>query len=187
MATKIYTRTGDQGQTALFGGRKVSKADARIAAYGAVDTLNAYLGWLSDLQQAEAIRPQLRPIQETLFVVGALLAADPDKADKLQLPDLQQTDIDSLERAIDRMDAEVPPLRSFILPGGHPVVSACHIARCHCREAERCCVGLQETAAPMPGLVIPYLNRLSDYLFMLARYTAHQLQVKEIPWRPKSS
>lgn len=186
MAFRIYTKTGDKGTTALIGGTRVSKGSLRIATYGSIDTLNSYLGWVADLQKDENVRTLIRQIQDRLFTLGAQLAVDPNKAVKMPLPELKPEDIQQLEKAIDHINAVIPPMRSFVLPGGHVSVSACHIARCHCREAERLCVALEDTEEKIPALVIPYLNRLSDYLFMLSRYTAMQLKVKEIPWEPST-
>ncbi|SFV33511.1 cob(I)yrinic acid a,c-diamide adenosyltransferase [Thermoflavifilum thermophilum] len=182
MAFRIYTRTGDQGKTSLLGGTRVWKSDLRIEAYGTIDELNAYIGWLAD-EQPENIRNELREVQDRLFRIGAVLAYDGSSSLRLDLPEVSEADITTLEKAIDRMEADLPPLKQFILPGGHPAVSLCHVARCVCRRAERACVRLsQET--PLPEHFIPYLNRLSDYLFVLARYTAQQKGVAEITWQP---
>lgn len=186
MALRIYTKTGDKGTTALLGGTRVSKGSLRIAAYGSVDTLNSYVGWVADLQEEKKVQELLREIQDRLFTAGSLLAADPGKKLKMKLPELRQDDIQRLENAIDDIDTVLPPLSSFILPGGHATVSACHITRCHCREAERLCVALEEAEENIPALVVPYLNRLSDYLFILARYTAMRLKVPEISWTPRN-
>lgn len=188
MAIKIYTKTGDKGATSLLGGTKVSKADMRIEAYGTVDELNAHIGLCSDLLQTELpnVKAHLQQIQDSLFVAGALLACDPDKELKMPLPVMQATQVTFLESQIDAMESSLPPLKQFILPGGHITVSQLHIARCVCRRAERCCVRLQEFSDVEP-LIIQYLNRLSDYFFVLARYAAQQLQVQEIPWTPSST
>lgn len=185
MASKIYTQKGDKGKTALLGGTRVSKASLRIASYGTIDTLNSYVGWVADWQKEEEIIALLRKIQNSLFTIGSFLSVDPDKETRMKLPHLKPADITLLEENIDKMDREVPPLRSFILPGGHQAVSACHIARVHCREAERICVALEETEGELPDLVVPYLNRLSDYFFMLARYTAVLYGVEERLWQPR--
>lgn len=181
MAFKIYTKTGDLGETALFGGRRLSKSHLRIDAYGTVDELNAHLGLLRDWHEDEAVRAELHAIQSLLFSVGSILASDPEKA--LPVPELQDQQVQRLEQAMDRMDEQLPELKNFILPGGHPTVSQAHVARCVCRRAERLVVALA-ALEPVPAIVIQYLNRLSDYLFMLARYTAFQLQVDEIIWQP---
>lgn len=185
MAFRIYTKTGDKGKTGLIGGTRVSKASPRIEAYGTIDELNSYLGWTADLQQEEHVIALLREIQDRLFTIGSSLACDPAKEIKMSLPDLREADIALLENAIDAINDKVPPMRSFILPGGSPAISVCHVARCICRRAERLCVGLLENDEMIGPLIIPYLNRLSDYLFMLARYTAHSSGTEEIPWKPR--
>jgi cob(I)alamin adenosyltransferase len=185
MSQKIYTRTGDKGFTALIGGTKVLKSNARIEAYGTVDELNSHIGLCGDLVVYEEVRDILREIQDRLFTIGSSLACDPEKESKMKLPDLNGTDVERLEKAIDRMNEGLSEMKHFILPGGHPTVSSVHIARCVCRRAERCCVRLHEESKENP-LVIQYLNRLSDYLFVLARYAAHRLHATEIAWRPRS-
>ncbi len=195
MPPKIYTRTGDGGKTSLIGGTKVSKGDLRIDSYGTVDELNSFIGLLADhlsgiSGEADAsptpamLTAQLRQVQDRLFVTGASLAADPEKTLKRSLPRLAPNDLLLLEQAIDRMQELLPPLQSFILPGGHPVVSTAHIARSVCRRAERLCVGMQDQALAVDPIVIGYLNRLSDYLFVVARYSAHLLRVEESAWTP---
>lgn len=195
MAFKIYTRTGDKGKTALIGGTKVPKSNIRIESYGTVDELNSCIGMLSDQLAAagitrqtdgEALPDLLREIQDRLFTIGASLACDPDKEVKMKIPDLHPADIEGLEKEIDRMDASLPEMKSFILPGGHVAVSAAHIARCVCRRAERICVDMQENQLYIEPIVLMYLNRLSDYLFVLARYAGHLLQAPEIPWKPRN-
>jgi cob(I)alamin adenosyltransferase len=185
MALKIYTKTGDKGTTSLIGGTKVSKAHLRIEAYGTVDELNSYIGLCRDLLTDEQGRRLLQEVQDRLFTVGASLACDPIKEPKLRIPDLKETDIELLENEIDRMNETIPPMKHFILPGGSPVLSQLHIARCVCRRAERCCVRLDAEGEATEPVVLKYLNRLSDYIFVLARYTGHQLDVPEIPWRPR--
>jgi len=182
MALKIYTKTGDKGLTALIGGTKVPKNHLRIDAYGTIDELNSFIGLLNDQLAAGNL---LREIQDRLFTIGASLACDPEKEPKLKIPDLKEEDLTLLEKEMDRMDEELPPMKSFILPGGHVAVSTAHIARCVCRRAERICVGMQEESLFIEPIVLKYINRLSDYLFVLARYTAHQLHVPEIPWKPR--
>ncbi len=182
MPLKIYTKKGDQGKTSLLGGQRVSKGSLRIAAYGSVDTLNAYVGWVRDWQDKKEVIKRLTTIQRKLFTIGALLAVDADKSSKMKLPEIKPQDIEDLEKDIDRMEEDLPPLQSFILPGGHQAVSACHLARCHCREAERNCVVLGDIGEDIPEFVIPYLNRLSDYFFVLSRWTAQQLNIKETEW-----
>jgi cob(I)alamin adenosyltransferase len=186
MAFKIYTKTGDLGKTSLIGGTKVAKSHLRIDSYGTVDELNSFIGLVSDYMPQDAIKGLLKEIQDRLFTVGAALACDPEKELKMSIPDLKETDITLLEQEIDRMSAELPAMKHFILPGGHVAVSTTHIARCVCRRAERICVAMQEQGMEVNPLVIKYLNRLSDYLFMLARYAGHLLQVAEIPWLPRT-
>lgn len=185
MGVRIYTKTGDKGQTSLLGGTRVSKASLRIDTYGTVDELNSYVGWIGDYQKDKDIMSLLREIQDRLFTIGSALACDPHKEIRMRLPDLKEEDITLLEKAIDKMNDEVPPMRSFILPGGNEAISVCHVARCVCRRAERLCVGLEAQHEFVAPLIIPYLNRLSDYLFMLARYTAHQLGIEDIPWKAR--
>ena len=186
MSTKIYTRTGDNGATSLIGGTKVPKSHFRIEAYGTVDELNSFAGLLIDhLNAAGVSTPLLKEIQDRLFTIGSSLACDPDKEPKLKIPDLKEDDIQLLEKAIDRMTEELPPMKSFVLPGGHIAVSTAHVTRCVCRRAERACVRLQEEQFFVEPRVLRYLNRLSDYFFVLARYAAHRLAVPEIPWRPR--
>lgn len=185
MATKIYTKTGDTGTTSLLGGTRVSKSDLRIETYGTIDELNSYLGLVSDYQPEATIRLLLKEIQDRLFTIGSSLACDPAKETKLRIPDLEEKDITLLEKSIDEMNAVLPAMKFFILPGGHPAVSTCHIARCVCRRAERLCVSMKAQDQFIEPLIIKYINRLSDHLFVLARYTAHRLGVEEIAWRPR--
>lgn len=186
MARKIYTKTGDKGTTSLIGGTKVSKAHLRIEAYGTVDELNSYIGLCKDLLSDNNSNAVLQEVQDRLFTIGAALACDPEKETKLKIPDLKEEDITLLEQEIDKMNEQLPPMKSFVLPGGHPTVSHTHISRCICRRAERCCVRLEAEQNEVEPIIIKYLNRLSDYLFVLARYTAHQLKVEEIPWKPRT-
>jgi cob(I)alamin adenosyltransferase len=185
MAFKIYTKTGDKGNTSLIGGTKVPKSHLRIEAYGTVDELNSYIGLVRDLLTDETGRTVLQEVQDRLFTIGASLACDPAKETKMSIPDLKDTDITYLEQEIDRMTEALPPMKSFILPGGHPTVSQLHIARCVCRRAERCCVRLEIEGEETEPIILQYINRLSDYLFVLARYAGMQLQVAEIPWKPR--
>ncbi|MEO6315900.1 MAG: cob(I)yrinic acid a,c-diamide adenosyltransferase [Chitinophagaceae bacterium] len=188
MASKIYTKTGDKGTTSLIGGTKVPKSHVRIDAYGTIDELNSYIGLCRDLLQDEQSRKILLEIQDRLFTIGAALACDPVKEPKMRMPDLKETDVILLENEMDRMNESVEPMKFFILPGGHPVLSHLHIARCICRRAERCCVRLQlELGDALEPVIIQYVNRLSDYLFVLVRYTGHLLQVAEIPWKPRTA
>ena len=177
---KIYTKTGDIGETSLFGGRRVSKADLRIETYGTADELNSWIGLIRDVNTIEEERNLLKEVQDRIFTVGASLAADPDNH-KLKTPDLHEEDVELLEKAIDSMDAVLEPLRNFVLPGGHVNVSYCHIARTVCRRAERLTVALHKEGEVHP-LVIKYLNRLSDYLFTLSRKMAHDLGAEEVNW-----
>lgn len=185
MALKIYTKTGDAGKTSLIGGTKVPKSHIRIETYGTVDELNSYIGFCNDQLTDEASRLMMREIQDRLFTIGSSLACDPEKETLMKIPDLKESDITLLEQEIDRMNEGMPQMRFFILPGGHQAVSSLHIARCVCRRAERHCVHLQQENLFVEPLVIKYLNRLSDYIFVLSRYTGHLLGVEEIPWKPR--
>jgi cob(I)alamin adenosyltransferase len=185
MAFKIYTKTGDKGTTSLIGGTKVEKSHLRIETYGTVDELNAHIGFCHDHIENSAIKNLLLEIQDRLFTIGSSLATDPEKEPKMKIPDLKETDIQLLEKQIDRMTEELPPMTAFILPGGHPTVSALHIARCVCRRAERCCVRMQHEGMEIVPMVIIYINRLSDYLFVLSRYMGKLLNVEEIKWKPR--
>jgi len=185
MSFKIYTKTGDLGKTSLIGGTKVAKSHLRIESYGTVDELNSYIGLVNDLIGDNHSKKLLREIQDRLFTIGSSLACDPDKEPLMKIPDLHEEDITLLEREIDKMNDVLPEMKSFILPGGHPTVSYIHIARCICRRAERLCVHLQEEGMFVDPLVIKYMNRLSDYLFVLSRYAGHLLHITEIPWKPR--
>lgn len=182
---KIYTKTGDAGKTSLIGGTKVFKSDPRIEAYGTVDELNSHIGLVSDYCNDEHAKTILKEIQDRLFTIGAELACDPEKKTKMLIPDLHETDISLLEKEMDAMDTELPVMKNFILPGGSPAVSFMHIARCVCRRAERCCVNLSQNAEDVNPLIIKYINRLSDYLFMLARYNGMKNNTPEIIWKPR--
>lgn len=185
MSLKIYTKTGDTGGTSLIGGTKVSKSHIRIETYGTVDELNSYIGLVNDYLIDTNSKNVLKEIQDRLFTIGSSLACDPDKESGLRIPDLKESDIIFLEHEIDKMNEVLPEMKHFVLPGGHVAISTTHIARCVCRRAERLCVHMQEEKIFIEPLVIKYLNRLSDYLFMLARYTAYLLNVEEIPWKPR--
>jgi len=185
VSSKIYTKTGDKGDTALIGGTKVPKSHLRIEAYGTIDELNSYIGLCKDLLVDKHNRNLLQEIQDRLFTIGSSLACDPEKEPKMRIPDLKETDITLLEDEMDRMNESVAPMKFFILPGGHPTLSHLHIARCVCRRAERCCERLQHENAEVAPIVIKYVNRLSDYLFVLGRYTGHLLNVPEIAWKPR--
>ncbi|TAH22165.1 MAG: cob(I)yrinic acid a,c-diamide adenosyltransferase [Cytophagales bacterium] len=180
---KIYTKTGDQGQTSLVYGTRVLKDDLRIDAYGTVDELNSYIGLVRDQAINESRKEILKEIQDRLFTVGASLATEPDK-DRKKIPDLYETDVIFLEQEMDKMDAALPQLRHFVLPGGHESVSFCHLARTVCRRAERLCVTLSKEEE-VDALVIKYLNRLSDYLFVLSRKMAQELNAEEVKWIPR--
>jgi cob(I)alamin adenosyltransferase len=183
MTMKIYTKTGDTGQTSLIGGTRVSKHDIRIEAYGTVDELNSWMGVLRDSISENHTKELIIEIQDRLFTIGSILATDPEKS-KMKLPELVKEDITRLENEIDAIDAVVPPMKSFVLPGGNIVVSYCHVARCVCRRAERNIIHLSEKAS-VSLQVIQYFNRLSDYLFMLSRKLTQDLNAEEIPWKPR--
>ncbi|MGB5387711.1 MAG: cob(I)yrinic acid a,c-diamide adenosyltransferase, partial [Eudoraea sp.] len=187
---KIYTKTGDTGSTSLFGGTRVSKHHIRINGYGTVDELNSWLGLLRDQEMNLHFREILITIQDKLFTVGAILATDPEKAqlksgkDRLNIPLIDNADVELLEKEMDNMNETMPPMTHFILPGGHTTVSYCHIARTICRRAERMVSQLNEYE-PVDSLVLIYLNRLSDYLFVLARKLSYDLKADEIKWIPE--
>ena len=182
---KIYTKTGDKGQTALIGGRRVSKADLRIDAYGTVDELNAWVGLVRDQAVNSGRKELLKEIQDRLFTIGAELATDPGKAPTRSMPAIVPDDVLLLENEMDTMDAELPELRAFVLPGGHESVSFCHLARTVCRRAERLIVALTDES-PVDDLAIQYINRLSDYLFVLSRKIALEAEVGEVAWKPRT-
>ena len=182
MAFKIYTKTGDAGTTGLYGGARLSKDDIRIESYGTVDELNSFIGLLSDSLNEFKIPHILFEVQNRLFTIGSNLASDPDK--ELSTPDLKDEDILLLEKEIDQMDQILEPLKHFILPGGHQSISHCHIARTVCRRAERRVVSLANNQDVNP-IIIKYLNRLSDYFFVLSRFVGHKLDVKPNKWEPR--
>ena len=182
MAFKIYTKTGDKGETSLFGGKRLPKSHIRIDAYGTVDELNSYIGLLRELLSNTAQRTLLKEVQDRLFTLGSQLASDPSK--NMKTPDILEADIELLEKAIDEMNEVLPPLKNFILPGGHSIVAHAHVARCICRRAERGAVALNMEEAIEP-ILIRYLNRLSDYLFVLSRQIAFDLGVEELAWKPR--
>ena len=182
---KIYTKAGDQGKTSLIGGTRVPKSHIRIESYGTVDELNSFIGLLNDLVVDAKINADLKEIEDRLFTVGSSLACDPEKESALKIPDLKEEDIVRLETAMDAMNEVLAPMKSFIIPGGHQAISTAHIARCVCRRAERWCVNMQEEDLFVETLVIKYLNRLSDYLFTLARYIGHLNGVADLPWKPR--
>jgi cob(I)alamin adenosyltransferase len=182
---KIYTRTGDGGETGLFGGGRVGKDDARVEAYGAVDELNAVLGWIRSQAADVELADRLGILQADLFAIGSHLASPPPPPGRRRpsLPPLPETRIDQMERWIDDADTELEPLRSFILPAGDPSAAALHLARTVCRRAERRVVSLARSQTVEPGVVV-YLNRLSDLLFMLARLANRRAGVPDAPWQP---
>lgn len=182
---KIYTKTGDSGTTSLLGGARVSKAHIRIEAYGTVDELNSYIGLLRDQEVNSNRKDLLKEIQDRLFTLGAELATEPGK-DKVVKPDLFEKDVTLLEGAMDEMDEKLPALTNFVLPGGHQSVSFAHIARCVCRRAERITISLNDHE-PVDGLVVRYLNRLSDFLFVLGRAMAQELKAEEVKWEPRKN
>ena len=185
MATKIYTKTGDQGKTSLIGGTKVAKSNLRIESYGTIDELNSYLGLVGDYVAEKDLKVFLKEIQDRLFTIGSSLACDPVREPLMKLPDLNDGDVILLENEMDKMNEVLPVMKNFIIPGGHVAVSTIHITRCVCRRSERLCVSLKESEEFVEPLVIKYLNRLSDYLFVLARYTAHILKVQEVTWKAR--
>ncbi|MGY5849785.1 cob(I)yrinic acid a,c-diamide adenosyltransferase [Salegentibacter sp. F14] len=189
---KIYTKTGDQGTTALFGGTRVPKHHIRIESYGTIDELNSYIGLVRDQEIDKNTYKVLIKIQDRLFTIGSMLATDPKKAtlksgkERLNIPKITAEDIELLEKKMDRMNEELPEMTHFVLPGGHQSVSFCHIARCVCRRAERMVTALNEIEK-LDQRLLQYLNRLSDYLFVLARKLSHELQADEIEWIPPKS
>ena len=183
MSQKIYTKTGDEGFTGLIGGTKILKSDLRIESYGNIDELNSYIGLVGDYITDRETKSIIGNIQNRLFIIGSLLAKDDSKDIKMQLPQLKEEDVLLLENEIDKMNEELPELKHFILPGGHLLVSCIHITRSICRRAERGCVHLKEQGLFVDPLIIKYLNRLSDYLFVLARFIGKQLNVQEVIWK----
>ncbi len=180
---KIYTRKGDSGTTGLIGGTRLPKHHLRIESYGTVDELNSYIGLLRDSISDQSVITVLLEIQDRLFTLGSHLAADPEKSN-MQLPAIFEKDVTLLEYEIDKMEAELEPMKFFVLPGGNLLVSHTHIARCVCRRAERMVSHLAETA-PVEPLILSYMNRLSDYLFVLSRKFTHDLKATETPWHPR--
>ena len=180
---KIYTKKGDKGETSLIGGTRVHKHHLRIECYGTVDELNSWIGLLRDQPVDQRHINILLEIQDRLFTIGSLLASDP-VASRMKLPELKEDDVTLLEQEMDKMEATLPEMKSFVLPGGHPIVSYCHIARCVCRRAERLATHLSENDV-VSDLVLKYLNRLSDYLFVLSRSLSQELKAVETPWKPR--
>lgn len=187
---KIYTKTGDDGTTGLFGGTRVPKHHIRIESYGTLDELNSWIGLIRDQQIDKSSKQVLIKIQEKLFTVGALLAIDPEKEklksgkDRLNIPKIDSGDLNLLEKEIDLMEQDLPPMTHFILPGGHTTVSYCHIARTICRRAERLVSQLNDFE-PVDPILLSYINRLSDFLFVLARKLSYDVQAEEIRWIPE--
>lgn len=182
---KIYTKKGDLGETSLLGGQRVPKHHLRIEAYGTVDELNSFLGVLRDQDEMdEQVIKDIIYIQETLFTIGSHLALEPGK-DKIKLPEITESHIEMLENRIDNMNETLPEMRNFVLPGGHQAISICHVARCVCRRAERNVVHLAEFSR-VEKEVISYLNRLSDYLFVLSRKLSSDFNIIETPWKPRT-
>lgn len=179
---KIYTKKGDDGTTGLLGGARVPKHHLRIEAYGTVDELNSYLGILRDIQPLH--QETIIEIQDRLFTLGSHLAVEPSHVGKMKLPEISEKDILNLENEMDKMDEVLPPMKNFILPGGNIAVSHCHVARTICRRAERCIAALNDHQKVDP-LIMQYLNRLSDFLFVLSRKLTLELNAQEIPWQPK--
>lgn len=179
---KIYTRSGDKGTTALIGGKRVRKNHIRIEVYGTVDELIAYIGVVRDHCKQKDVVQELIKIQDELMVCAAILATDCDNC-QVKIPKLSSDSVVRLESMIDKMDEKLTPLSNFILPGGHPAVSFCHVARTVCRRAERLTLSLADKTF-VPEVVIRYLNRLSDYLFVLSRRLSVDFQAIEIPWQP---
>lgn len=180
---KIYTKKGDNGTTGLIGGTRILKSSLRIEAYGTIDELNSYIGLVRDQDINEHYKKQLIEIQDRLFTIGSSLAADPDKS-TMKIPDLKAADIEALEKWMDEMEEALPEMKNFVLPGGHQTVSFCHVARCVCRRGERIIVDLSQHEF-VADMIISYVNRLSDYLFVLSRKITLDLGTVEQPWKPR--
>ncbi len=181
---KIYTKTGDKGTTSLFTGKRVPKHHIRIESYGTLDELNSWIGLLRDQKIDSHHQAVLAQIQDKLFTLGAILATEPNKDNRLKIPRVTEEDSILLEKEMDEMNASLPPMTHFILPGGHTTVSYCHVARTVCRRAERM-ISLLHEAEPLPNTLLAYINRLSDYLFVLARKLSKDLKAKEVKWIPE--
>lgn len=180
---KIYTKKGDGGSTGLIGGTRVLKSSLRIESYGTVDELNSSIGLIRDQEINESYKTQLIEIQDRLFTIGSSLASDPEKS-AMKIPNLLEEDVHALEVWMDEMDALLPEMKFFVLPGGHTTVSFAHLARCVCRRAERIVIDLKQHEF-VADLVPAYLNRLSDYLFVLSRKLGQDLGAEEQPWKPR--
>jgi cob(I)alamin adenosyltransferase len=179
---KIYTKTGDKGTTSLLSGRRVNKNNNRIEAYGTVDELNSWIGVIRD-RSHEKHHKNLITIQNELFTIGSQLANDPEKKASFKLPDIDSESVLRLENLMDELNLDLPEMKNFVLPGGHELVSFIHVARCVCRRAERRVVDLMEHQG-VEELIIQYINRLSDYLFVLSRACSQEVLAEEIPWKP---
>lgn len=180
---KVYTKKGDKGTTQLIGGSRVPKSSMQIEAYGTVDELNSYIGLIRDQKIDQKHIDRLLEIQDRLFTMGSLLAVD-QSGTKMQLPQLNEADVENLEKWIDDMEEGLEPMKSFVLPGGNSTVSYTHIARCVCRRVERITVDLS-ASIEVDSVILRYLNRLSDYLFVLSRALTKELNATEIPWKPR--
>ena len=176
---KVYTKTGDDGTTSLFSGKRVPKHDVRIKAYGTIDELNSWIGLVRD-HAGDEIHTELVRIQNNLMTIGSQLAND---SDNLPIPKISEEQVEHLEKSIDRITAELPPLKNFVIPGGHPLISLSHLARCVCRRAERHITELKDITSIDPEIVF-YINRLSDYFFTLSRKFSQDLNIEEVKWEP---
>lgn len=183
---KIYTKKGDDGRTSLLGGSRVPKHHLRIESYGTVDELNSFIGLLRDQPATASYQAQLQTIQDRLFTIGAYLATD-DENSKAYRPDLREADVEVLEQSIDEMEKGLPPLKNFVLPGGHPANSLAHVCRTVCRRAERLVVHLNSEDRPVEPIIIAYLNRLSDWFFVLSRHITHTTGSQEVVWQPRGT
>jgi len=180
---KIYTKTGDKGKTSLFSGNRVAKHHLRIESYGTVDELNSYIGLIKDYCPVGEDISLLNHIQDRLFTIGSILATEPSEKNKerFKLPKIKESDIEGLEKSMDEMNEQLPEMTHFLLPGGHPVVSYCHVGRTICRRAERRITALNEEQT-VDEKVLKYINRLSDFLFVLSRYWGKKVEAKEVKW-----
>ncbi len=181
---KVYTKTGDKGKTSLIGGKKVSKADLRIEAYGTVDELNSFIGMLRDHEANHSRGDIMQEIQDILFVIGSILATVPGYT-KFKLPEITEDQVTMLESAIDQMEESLPQLKYFVLPGGHSAVSLAHVCRTVTRRAERSIIRLDHEE-PVSAVILKFLNRLSDYFFVLSRKIGQEQQAPEVNWIPKT-
>ena len=180
---KVYTKKGDKGTTGLIGGSRISKGALQIESYGNVDELNAFIGVLRDQKESERHTEEFIRIQNNLFVIGSLLA-EQEGGSKMDLPQVSEEDVQFLEDWIDELDAQLEPMKFFVLPGGNLALSYAHVSRCVCRRAERSCVALSEQQ-DVDVILLKYLNRLSDLLFLYSRWIAKEYNIKETPWQPR--